>query len=94
MFTVNLGLQPMPLLLSSELFPPRHRAPCKGVSRALTSLLIVATLKLFPVLQQQLGLAGCFYLYSGLVLLSLPLIMLVLPETKDLSLTDINKLFL
>ena len=28
-FSVNLGLQPMPLLLSSELYPPDLRAACK-----------------------------------------------------------------
>ena len=32
-FAANLGVQPIPLLLSSELYPPDLRAFCKGVSR-------------------------------------------------------------
>ena len=32
-FAANLGVQPLPLLLSSELYPPDMRAFCKGISR-------------------------------------------------------------
>ena len=59
----------------------------------MTCLLIVASLKMFPVLVERLQMYGCFYLYCGVVTTTLPLIMLVLPETKDLSLSQINFMF-
>ena len=54
----------------------------QGVSRAVTCLLIVASLKLFPVLVSSLQMGGCFFLYCGVVAASLPLVMTFLPETK------------
>ena len=113
-FAANLGVQPLPLLLSSELYPPDIRAFCKvrflsdnvfivynqsfnelyqGVSRSLCCLLIVISLKLFPVLASALELSGTFYLYGIIVLTGLPLVMWVMPETKDLSIHQINNLF-
>ena len=51
---------------------------------------MVASLKMFPVLVEKLQMYGCFFLYCGVVTITLPLIMLVLPETKDLSLSAIS----
>ena len=68
-------------------------AVLQGVSRSLCCLLIVVSLKLFPLLEAGLHLSGAFYLYCGLVLAGLPLALLALPETKDLSIHQINNLF-
>lgn len=92
-FSVNLGVQPMPLLMSSELYPSDIRAFCKSVSRSITCVLIVITLKVFPILEKSLHLSGSFYLYCGVVLFGLPIVMIILPETKDLSIAEINSLF-
>ena len=55
--------------------------------------MIVISLKLFPVLSASLQLSGTFYLYGILVLAGLPIVMMTLPETKDLSIHQINNLF-
>ena len=100
-FCVNLGVQPMANLMTSELFPAEVRALCKvgrqnlktetailnstlsqGVARSLTCVLIVVSLKIFPLLEQAILLFGTFYFYGAVVLLLLPVIMKVLPETK------------
>ena len=83
----------MPLLMSSELYPSDIRAACKGVSRAVTCLLIVATLKIFPLLVSSLEMSGCFFLYCGVVMVTVPLVMLCLPETKDVELSQISLMF-
>ena len=57
-------------------------------------MLIVLTLKMFPLLVSSLKMSGCFFLYCGVVVVGLPLAMLTLPETKDLSLSQINKIFM
>lgn len=63
------------------------------MSRSLCCLLIVISLKLFPVLASALELSGAFYLYGIIVLAGLPIVMWVMPETKDLSIHQINNLF-
>ena len=63
------------------------------MSRSLTCLLMVVSLKVFPLLEASLHLSGAFYLYCGVVLAGLPLALLALPETKDLSIHQINNLF-
>ena len=57
-------------------------------------MLIVLTLKMFPLLVSSLKMSGCFFLYCGVVVVGLPLAMFTLPETKDLSLSQINKIFM
>ena len=66
----------------------------QGLSRSLSLLLMVGCLKLYPVLQTSLHLWGTFYLCCGLVLAALPLAWCLLPETKDVAVTDINKMYL
>ena len=63
------------------------------MSRSLTCLLMVVSLKVFPLVEASLHLSGAFYLYCGVVLAGLPLALLALPETKDLSIHQINNLF-
>ena len=92
-FSVNLGVQPLPILMSSELYPSTSRAFCKGVSRSITFLLTVISLKLFPLLQENLNLSGTFYLYFGVLACGLPLVMWILPETKDVPIAYINDIF-
>lgn len=70
------------------------RAVCKSLSRAFTCVLLVLCLKLYPVLESRLGLQACFYLFSVIMVLSLPVVYLVLPETKDVGLEMIQHYFL
>ena len=54
---------------------------------------MVISLKMFPVLEDAIDLSGIFYVYTGVVFIALPLVMKILPETKDLSINQINELF-
>ena len=38
-FAVNLGVQPLPILMASELYPAEHRAFCKVTKRNVFSIL-------------------------------------------------------
>ena len=65
----------------------------QGLSRSLTFLLTVASLKLFPLLESGLQLSGTFLLYSGVLAAGLPLVMWTMPETKDVNIANINNIF-
>ena len=94
MFSVQLGIQTLPFLLSGELFPSDIRAFCKGLTRSFACLLLIGSLKMFPSLENAIGIHGTFYCFSAVMLVCTPVIYCILPETKDLSLEVIEHYFL
>ncbi len=89
-FAVQLGVQTLPFLLSGELFANDVRAVCKGLTRSVTCVLLIVSLKLYPVLQAALNVYGTFLLFAICMAASLPFVYCMLPETKDLGLEMIQ----
>ena len=54
---------------------------------------MVISLKMYPQIVPVLGVNGTFYLFSAALLLALPLVFWILPETKDLGLEMIQLYF-
>ena len=75
-FSVQIGVQSMPDLLSRELYPGDFRAKGKAMNTATTSIWIFLTLKLYSPLKDCIGDYGVFYLFAGALLCSLPLVYL------------------
>jgi len=92
-FSVQLGVQTLPLILSGELFPSDVRATCKGLTRSITCIFLVLSLKLYPALETNLTAAGTFFIFSVVLLILSPIIYFILPETKDVGLEMIQKFF-
>ncbi|TRY81048.1 hypothetical protein TCAL_10367 [Tigriopus californicus] len=92
-FSVQLGVQTLPMLLSGELFSSDIRALGKSMIRSLTCVFLVISLKTYPALQGTLDIYGTFFLFSIVLAGSAPLIYWLLPETKDLSLETIQHYF-
>merc|ERR1719245_815528 len=59
-FSVQLGVQTLPFLLSGELFPTDIRAICKSFSRCWTTVLLLVSLKLYPFIEHSISLPGTF----------------------------------
>ena len=93
-FSVQLGIQTLPFLLSGELFPSDIRAFCKGLTRSFACLLLIGSLKMFPWIESTIGLHGTFYSFSAVMVICTPVIYFILPETKDMSLEMIENYFL
>ena len=105
-FSVQIGVQCMPHLLSGELYPGDLRAKGKAMSRAITCILILLTLKFYLPLKNAITDYGVFYLYAGVILCSLPLVYFknlckkddheeasnwfYMPETKGISLDEVR----
>jgi len=92
-FSVQLGVQTLPLILSGELFPSDVRATCKGLTRAITCIFLVVTLKLYPALEANMHVFGTFFMFSAVLLIFSPIVYAILPETKDVGLEMIQKFF-
>ena len=105
-YSVQIGVQSMPNLLSGELYPGDLRAKGKAMSRAITCILILLTLKFYLPLKNAITDYGVFYLYAGVILCSLPLVYFknlcknddheeasnwyYMPETKGISLNEVR----
>ena len=79
--------------ISGELFPSEVRAFCKSITRTFACILLVVCLKSFPILEKFLNFYGTFYFFASVLLLSIPIVYFILPETKDVALEEVQHFF-
>ncbi len=86
-----IGFGPIPWVIISEIFPTRirGRAMSFGVFALWTTCALVS--QTFPWLLENLGPAGCFWLYASLCSPSILFVWFVVPETKGRTLEEIEK---
>ncbi|HEU5071235.1 MAG TPA: sugar porter family MFS transporter [Verrucomicrobiae bacterium] len=86
-----MSLAPVTWVVISEIFPNRVRGAAMSV--AVSSLWIACFLLTytFPILNQQLGPAGTFWLYAAICVAGFVFILAKLPETKGKSLERIER---
>ncbi|MFV0345032.1 MAG: sugar porter family MFS transporter [Bacteroidales bacterium] len=88
-----MTLAPVTWVLISEIFPTRVRGAAVAISTfALWAACFVLTYT-FPLLNEELGAHGTFWLYGGICVLGLLFIRSYLVETKGKSLEEIEKEF-
>ncbi|PHH80329.1 hypothetical protein CDD80_1968 [Ophiocordyceps camponoti-rufipedis] len=87
------GLGPIPFTLASEGFPLTHREA--GTSCAISTNLFFAGLLsiCYPRIDVALGQAGSLGLFSGLNIVALVLVFLLVEETKQLTLEELDHVF-
>jgi len=86
-----IGLGPIPWVIISEIFPTRirGRAMSFGVFAVWATCGLVS--QTFPWLKENLGPAGCFWLYATLCAPSILFVWAIVPETKGKTLEEIEK---
>ncbi|KOS17767.1 putative polyol transporter 6 [Escovopsis weberi] len=87
------GAGPVPFVYSAEVYPLSHRET--GMAFAVASCLLSAALlgMTFPFLLSKLETAGAFGLYACFNIMTLILIFLCVPETKQRSLEELDHVF-
>jgi sugar porter (SP) family MFS transporter len=87
------GEGPVPWTYSAEVFPLAHRE--QGMAFAVaTCLFWSAVLSLsYPSLEQAVGVTGAFGFYAGLNVAAFVMILLFVPETKGLTLEELDAVF-
>ena len=93
LFAFGVGLSTMPYTMNAEIYPAEYRGVC--ISQAtgvfwLTNFVVSVT---FLSLARALSNAGVFFLYTAIVILSEIWFYFLVPETKGLSLHEIQALF-
>ncbi|GJN04979.1 hypothetical protein PR202_ga22565 [Eleusine coracana subsp. coracana] len=89
----SVGLGPLTQAYSAEILPLRMRARGAGLGTAVNRLTCGVLSMTFISLANSVGMAGCFFLYAGLMLLACVFVYVRLPETRGRSLEDMDVLF-
>ncbi|GBP04798.1 Facilitated trehalose transporter Tret1 [Eumeta japonica] len=93
MFTIATGMVPLPFIIAGEVFPLRYRSLAGGISVLFLSSNLFITVKTASWLFKVIGLWGAYILYAGVVGLCLCVAAVLMPETKDRTLQDIEDEF-
>ncbi len=86
----NMALGPIPWIIISEIFPARirGRAASVGVLALWAATFVVA--QTFPMLKNDIGVTGTYFIYAGCSLITFLFVLLELPETKGKTLEQIE----
>lgn len=89
----TLGFMILPGVMLGELLPLRVRGIAGGITFMLFNFLLFGTAKFFPLAKAQVGMHGVFWFFGVVSLLASVFLYLTLPETKGVSLSQIEDYF-
>ncbi|XP_018025267.1 facilitated trehalose transporter Tret1-2 homolog isoform X2 [Hyalella azteca] len=90
----SLGWGPIPWLFMGEALPAKIRGPAASLITAFNWACTFAITKLFPVMLGLLGETGVFSLFAAIMVLGTIFSVVMVPETKGLSLEDIEAIMM
>ncbi|XP_013196378.1 facilitated trehalose transporter Tret1 isoform X2 [Amyelois transitella] len=93
MFSIATGTVPLPFIIAGELFPLEYRSLAGGISVLFLSSNLFITVKTAPHLFATLGIYGAYCVYAAVIIYCLVITGILLPETKDRTLQDIEDEF-
>ncbi|CAG9832166.1 unnamed protein product [Diabrotica balteata] len=91
-FVYSLGLGPIPVGIMNELFAPNYRAAASSIVMALTMIVVTIITAAYPLVAQSFGPHWCIWMFSSLCLGFSLLMFIYLPETKGMSLKEIQEM--
>lgn len=88
-----LGLVPLNWVICGEIFPLAYRSLGSTLSTSFLTPSFVVSMKTAPHLYSSIGIEGTFLIYSAILVVGLIVLFVMLPETKDRTLQDIEDSF-
>ncbi|CAG9856817.1 unnamed protein product [Phyllotreta striolata] len=88
----SLGVGPIGLIMSGELFTPNFQSTCVSISLMLNSALGFFYILMFPFLIELVGFEALLYFSAVMNLLAIVYVKVCVPETKGKSLEEIQRL--
>jgi MFS transporter, PHS family, inorganic phosphate transporter len=89
-FVLNVGPTSTTFLIPAEVYPTRVRGTAHGISAAAGKCGAVITAFAFGTVEERVGMSGILAIFSGAMALAAA-VTLVIPETKDRSLNEIEE---
>ncbi|XP_075986983.1 facilitated trehalose transporter Tret1-like isoform X2 [Anticarsia gemmatalis] len=88
-----LGLAPLNWVICGEVFPLAYRSLGSTLSTSFLTPSFVVSMKSAPYLYSSVGVEGAYLVYSATLTVFLSIMYVLLPETKDRTLQDIEDSF-
>lgn len=88
-----LGLVPLNWVICGEVFPLAYRSLGSTLSTSFLTPAFMVSMKTAPHLYSTVGVEGAFLVYSATLIVFLGIIYILLPETKDRTLQEIEDSF-
>ncbi|XP_072945970.1 facilitated trehalose transporter Tret1-like isoform X2 [Epargyreus clarus] len=93
LFSNAVGIVPIRNVMTGEVFPLRYRSIGGSIGFASGSIVMFIVLKTFPLLTDNLHLYGTYIVYGSVLVYSLLVMWILLPETKGKTLQQIEEEF-
>lgn len=93
MFAVATGTLSLCFIIAGEIFPLEFKNLAGGISVLFYSVNLFITVKSVPYLFSTWGVCGAYLIYAGIIGYCLMVTWILLPETKDRTLQDIEDEF-
>uniref|UniRef100_A0A182QST8 Major facilitator superfamily (MFS) profile domain-containing protein n=1 Tax=Anopheles farauti TaxID=69004 RepID=A0A182QST8_9DIPT len=90
---VGIGLFPLPWCMTGEIFPVATRGLGSGLTSSFNFVCFFAVVKTGPTLFATVGINGTFLVYGVISLLGTLLLYVLLPETRNRTLQEIEEQF-
>ncbi|XP_028143751.2 facilitated trehalose transporter Tret1-2 homolog isoform X1 [Diabrotica virgifera virgifera] len=87
----SLGYGPIPWLMMGEIFPAKIRGPAASLATAFNWTCTFIVTKTFLLIRDGIGTHYTFWMYGIIVTLSLFFVFVFVPETRGISLADIER---
>lgn len=90
---VAIGLTPLPWTMVGELFPLSVRGYGSGIASSTAFLSMFAVVKFCPSMFNMIGSSATFMVYGSVALAETIFLFLVLPETRNKTLQEVEDIF-
>ncbi|KAL0859384.1 hypothetical protein ABMA27_010575 [Loxostege sticticalis] len=91
--SIGMGSLPICFILAGEIYPIQFKSMAGGISASFFSLNMFISLKTTPLFLNTIGIHGSFIVNAGLLTYCLVVAGIMLPETKDKTLQEIEESF-
>lgn len=91
--SVSMGYGSVPYMLQGEILPPYARSVGSGLLGLCANICMFSAAKFGPTISESIGIGGAFYVFSGCAIATLLFGYFTMPETFNLSLEEIEKIY-
>lgn len=92
-FSIGLGMVPVPSVIAGEVFPLEYRSAAGSLSVTTVALSLFVCLQTFLPMLESIGLHGLYFVFALILAYTLLVTWYLLPETKDRTLQQIEEEF-
>lgn len=93
-FFISIGIFVLPWCMAGELYPLDCRSLGSSLNISINFFLFFICVKIAPALFESLGIDGAFLFYGSIALIGTIILGIILPETKNRTLVDIQMQFI